>query len=66
MIKGAGPKELLEFINSHPDWEVSAYYSLCECGGLVLLRREVPYEPFLLVGSEYMETCYECAVVSSD
>lgn len=45
---------------------VVAYYPCCDCGAPALVRIEVPNEPFLLVGSEYMETCYECAVVSSD
>jgi len=42
------------------------YYPFCDCGAPVLERIETPYEPFLIVTSEYMETCYECGVVSSD
>jgi len=44
-----------------------AYYPFCDCGEPVLERQENMAEPPLVImGYEYMETCYECQVVSSD
>jgi len=60
-------REIAEYrrFDTSPAFRV-AYYPLCDCGAPALTRIEVPEEPFCLVGSEYMDTCYECAVVSSD
>lgn len=42
-------------------------YPFCDCGEPVLERQENMAEPPLVImGYEYMETCYECSVVSSD
>lgn len=56
----------LEFDSHSTPVKVVTYYSLCDCGAPVLERIEIQDEPFLLVWTEYMETCYECMVVSSD
>lgn len=46
---------------------VVVYYPACDCGESVLLRLQNMAEPpLVIVGTEYMETCYECAAVSSD
>lgn len=43
-----------------------AHYPCCDCGEPVLIRIEIPIQPLFFPTSEYMETCYECGVVSSD
>ena len=61
----SGPKTAREATVVMPCLVVR-YYPVCDCGAPALVRIETPYEPFLIVTSEYMETCYECGVVSSD
>ena len=61
----SGPKTAREATVDMP-WLTVRYYPVCDCGAPALVRIEVPDEPFLLVGIEYMEKCYECEVISSD
>ena len=42
------------------------YYPFCDCGRSALMRIDKKEGPLCFPGSEYMETCYECGVVSSD
>ena len=67
----AGQPVDVPFVKTVPPFDpipvtVVTYYPLCDCGAKVLERIEAFEEPVLLFGMEYMETCYECAVVSSD
>jgi hypothetical protein len=45
---------------------VVTYYPACDCGELNLVSKVLLCEEFDLYGYGYMDTCYECAVVSSD
>lgn len=45
---------------------VVAYYPACDCGEPVMLHRKLMCKEITIYGYEYMETCYECQVVSSD
>lgn len=45
---------------------VVTYYPFCDCGEPVLEEKVLMCKELTLYGYGYMETCYECAVVSSD
>ena len=45
---------------------VVIYYPFCDCGEPVLEKKVLMCKEMTLYGYGYMETCYECAVVSSD
>jgi len=43
-----------------------AYYPFCDCGEPVLLEKVLMSKELTIYGYGYIETCYECTVVSSD
>ena len=45
---------------------VITYYPFCDCGERVLEQRLLMSEELTLYGYAFMETCYECGVISSD
>jgi hypothetical protein len=45
---------------------VVEYNPVCDCGELKVKTRKTVCESLDLVGEGYWDTCYECAVVSSD
>ncbi|TET80383.1 hypothetical protein E3J38_05640 [candidate division TA06 bacterium] len=46
--------------------KVVTYYPFCDCGEPVLLEKVLMCKEITIYGYGYMETCYECAVISSD
>lgn len=45
---------------------VVVYYPFCDCGEPVLEEKVLMCKEMDIYGYRYMETCYECGVVSSD
>ena len=67
----AGQPVDVPFVSTVPPFDpipmtVVTYYPPCDCGEPALEERVLLCKEMTLYGYGYMETCYECQVVSSD
>lgn len=67
----AGQPVDVPFVRTVPPFDpipvtVVTYYPFCDCGEPVLEEKVLMCKEITIYGYGYMDTCYECAVVSSD
>lgn len=66
VIECVAPSVLPEIQDDPIPVTVVTYYPFCDCGEPVLLEKVLMSKELTIYGYGYMDTCYECGVVSSD